>query len=47
MFRNANLMFDIDDELDSIRKKRAFVKEVSQSHNFVARSPLITGTQST
>ena len=39
-------MFDIDDDLDSIRKMRAFVKEVSQSHNFVARSPLVTGVQS-
>ena len=34
MFRNTNLRFDIDDELDAIRKKRTFVREVSKSHNF-------------
>ena len=34
MFSNTNLRFDIDDELDAIRKKRTFVREVSKSHNF-------------
>eukprot|EP00353_Schmidingerella_taraikaensis_P002472 CAMPEP_0185599086 /NCGR_PEP_ID=MMETSP0434-20130131/82453_1 /TAXON_ID=626734 ORGANISM="Favella taraikaensis, Strain Fe Narragansett Bay" /NCGR_SAMPLE_ID=MMETSP0434 /ASSEMBLY_ACC=CAM_ASM_000379 /LENGTH=65 /DNA_ID=CAMNT_0028228333 /DNA_START=224 /DNA_END=421 /DNA_ORIENTATION=- len=39
MFKNANLMFDIDDELDSVSKTQAFVADVCLPHEFSQAIP--------
>ena len=43
MFKSPNFVFDIDDELDAMRKAQAFVAEVSRAHNYTQPTPSIVG----